>query len=212
MWPAGAKVSSVFITFEGGDGAGKSTQVRMLTDWLNAHGRPAMSTEEPGGTELGRVLRELILYGEDIDPRTEALLYAADRAHHIDTVVRPALAAGKIVVSDRYFDSSVAYQGVGRGLGAEWVERLNLWGAHELKPGLTILLDLDPQRLPERITRDLDRLERAGQEFHALTRQAFLDRAAAEPDRFVTIDAAPGVEEVAEAVRHVVRERLGLAE
>ena len=116
----------MFITFEGGDGAGKSTQVRMLTDWLNAHGRPAVSTEEPGGTELGRVLRELILYGEDMDPRTEALLYAADRAHHIDTVVRPALAAGKIVVSDRYFDSSVAYQGVGRGLGAEWVERLNL--------------------------------------------------------------------------------------
>lgn len=200
----------MFITFEGGDGAGKSTQVQILTEWLNAQGRKAIGTEEPGGTELGWALRDLILFGEDINPRAEALLYAADRSHHIDTVVRPALEAGTIVVADRYFDSSVAYQGVGRGLGAEWIERLNLWGAGDLKPDLTILLDLDVSKLPERITRDLDRLERAGEEFHQVTRQAFLDRAAAEPNRFVIIDAAPAVEEIAAQVRVVVAQKLGL--
>lgn len=182
----------------------------MLADWLNSLGHETIHTEEPGGTELGRKLRDLILFGDDMNPRAEALLYAADRSHHIDTVVRPALEAGTIVVSDRYFDSSVAYQGVGRGLGAEWIERINLWGTGELHPDLTILLDLDPKRLPERITRDLDRLERAGEEFHAKTRQAFLDRAAAHPDRFVVVDAAPGVEEVAARVRAVVAERMGL--
>lgn len=182
----------------------------MLTHWLGTQGYEAIRTEEPGGTELGRALRDLILFGEDMNPRAEALLYAADRSHHIDTVVRPALEAGAVVVADRYFDSSVAYQGVGRGLGAEWIERVNLWGAGELKPDLTILLDLDPRKLPERITRDLDRLERAGEEFHARTRQAFLDRAAGEPDRFVIIDAAPEIEEIAARIRVVVAERLGI--
>lgn len=201
----------MFITFEGGDGAGKSTQVRILTEWLNAQGREAIGTEEPGGTDLGRALRDLILFGEDMNPRAEALLYAADRSHHIDTVVRPALEAGKIVVADRYFDSSVAYQGVGRGLGAEWIEQINLWGAGELKPDLTILLDLEVSKLPERITRDLDRLERAGEEFHQVTRHAFLDRASADPNRFVIIDAASTVEEIAAQVRVVVAPKLGLS-
>lgn len=200
----------VFITFEGGDGAGKSTQTRMLAEWLNSTGRRAIATEEPGGTELGKALREVVLFGEDMNPRAEALIYAADRSHHIDTVVRPALEAGTIVVSDRYFDSSVAYQGVGRGLGAEWIEEVNLWGAGGLKPDLTILLDLDPVKLPERITRDLDRLERAGAEFHTRTREAFLDRARAHPERFVVVDASTGIEELAATVREVVAERLGI--
>lgn len=200
----------MFITFEGGDGAGKSTQVRLLTEWLTGLGHRVLATEEPGGTPMGRALRDLILHGEDMDPRTEALLYAADRAHHIDTVVRPALESGQIVVSDRYFDSSVAYQGVGRGLGAPWIEELNLWGAHGLKPDLTILLDLEAGKLPERITRSLDRLERAGAEFHEATRAAFLDRAAGEPERFVIVDAGPGIEQVAGEVRRAVQERLGL--
>ena len=200
----------MFITFEGGDGAGKSTQVRELSQWLSAQGYQVVQTGEPGGTELGKQIRDLVLFGGDINPRAEALLYAADRSHHIDTVVRPALEEGKIVVADRYLDSSVAYQGVGRGLGAEWIERVNLWGAGELKPDLTILLDLDPKKLPERITRDLDRLERAGEEFHAATRKAFLARAAAEPARFVVIDAARQIEEVRTQVRAAVAGKLGI--
>lgn len=207
---AGATVNHVFITFEGGDGSGKSTQARLLTEWLNSRGHQTIATEEPGGTDLGRALRELILFGDDMNPRAEALLYAADRSHHIHTVVRPALEAGTTVVSDRYFDSSVAYQGIGRGLGAEWIEELNLWGAGGLIPDLTILLDLDAKDLPVRITRDLDRLERAGEEFHARTRRAFLDRAAAHPGRFVIVDASPGIEEVEAQVRRIVTERLGI--
>lgn len=182
----------------------------MLVEWLAIRGRDAVATEEPGGTDLGRALRELILFGDDMNPRAEALLYAADRSHHVETLVRPALDAGRIVVSDRYLDSSVAYQGIGRGLGAEWIERINLWGAGDLLPDLTILLDLDPQSLPERITRDLDRLERAGSEFHARTRQAFLERARAHPERFIVVDAAPGIEDVAARVRAIVAERMGL--
>lgn len=203
-------MSTVFITFEGGDGSGKSTQARLLAEWLNSRGLPAIATEEPGGTELGRSLRDLILFGDDMNPRAEALLYAADRSHHIDTVVRPALDAGKIVVSDRYLDSSVAYQGIGRGLGAEWIEKVNLWGAGGLTPDITILLDLDSRDLPVRITRELDRLERAGEEFHARTRQAFLDRAAAHPERFVIVDASPGIEDVEASVRKIVSEKLGI--
>lgn len=186
--------------------------MQLLSEWIGDRGADVLCTEEPGGTQLGRELRTIILHGEDIDPRTEALLYAADRAHHIDTVVRPALEAGRIVVSDRYLDSSVAYQGVGRGLGAQWIEQLNLWGAHGLKPDVTILLDLDPRQLPERITRSLDRLERAGAQFHATTREAFLARARAEPERFVVVDAAPGVEEVAAQVRRAVAAKLGWQE
>lgn len=206
---AGAKVGGVFITFEGGDGAGKSTQVRILVEWLNSIDRPAIATEEPGGTVLGRGIRDLLLFGEEMNPRAEALLYAADRSHHADSVIRPALERGAIVVSDRYVDSSVAYQGIGRELGAEWVEKINLWGAGGLTPDLTILLDLDPRHLPERITRDFDRLERAGEDFHARTRQAFLDLAAAHPERVVVVEAARPVEEVAADVRAVVKRRLG---
>jgi len=198
----------VFISFEGGDGAGKTTQVARLAEWLRARGHEVVVTQEPGGTDLGRALRELILHGEEMNPRTEALLYAADRGHHVETVIAPALAAGRVVLTDRYLDSSVAYQGVGRGLGAERIEDLNLWAAGGLWPDLTILLDLDPARLPERVRGSLDRLERAGQEFHRLTREAFLTRAAAAPGRFVIVDAAARPEEVAERVREIVGERL----
>lgn len=203
------KVIVVFISFEGGDGAGKTTQIARLADWLRGQGHDVLVTREPGGTELGRALRELVLHGEEMNPRTEALLYAADRGHHVETVVAPALAAGRIVLTDRYLDSSVAYQGVGRGLGAERIEDLNVWAVGGLWPDLTILLDLDPAHLPERVQRSFDRLERAGQEFHRVTREAFLARAGAEPERFVVVDAAPRPDEVADRVRDVVAERLG---
>ncbi|MPV48929.1 dTMP kinase [Pseudactinotalea sp. HY158] len=198
----------MFISFEGGDGAGKTTQVGLLAEWLTERGHDPLITREPGGTELGRSLRDLILHGGDMDPRTEALLYAADRAHHVDSLVRPALAAGRVVLTDRYLDSSVAYQGVGRGLGAERVEDLNRWAVGGLLPDLTLLLDLDPARLPDRLQRAFDRLERAGQEFHRATREAFLARAAAAPERFVIMDAGARPEQLADRIRAVVSARL----
>ncbi|HLS01871.1 MAG TPA: dTMP kinase [Beutenbergiaceae bacterium] len=200
----------MFITFEGGDGAGKTTQVRMLVEWLSAGGKQVVQTLEPGGTPLGQALRELVLFGEDMNPRAEALLYAADRSHHVDTVIRPALDAGKVVVCDRYIDSSVAYQGMGRGLGERWVEELNLWAVEGLRPDVTFLLDLDPLVTHQRISRQMDRLERAGHDFHVRTREAFLARAQAEPDRFVVIDAQASPEQVHAVVRQDVAPRLGL--
>lgn len=187
----------VFISFEGGDGAGKSTQVRLLAQWFAERGREVVVTFEPGDTALGAQLRQLVQHGEDLDPRTEALLYAADRAHHVTTVVRPALERGAVVITDRYLDSSVAYQGSGRALGAEEVERLSLWATEGLLPGLTVLLDLDPVVGAARITRSLDRIESAGDEFHLAVREAFRSRAAADPSgRFLVLDATSSPEEL----------------
>ena len=189
--------AGVFISFEGGDGAGKSTQVRLLADWFAALGREVVVTFEPGDTALGAQLRELVQHGEDLDPRTEALLYAADRAHHVATVVRPALERGAVVITDRYLDSSVAYQGSGRALGADEVERLSLWATQGLLPALTVLLDLDPVVGAGRITRSLDRIERAGDEFHRAVRDAFLARARAdETERWLVLDATRAPEDL----------------
>jgi dTMP kinase len=203
----------LFLSFEGGDGAGKSTQSRLLGEWLTGRGLTVVLTREPGGTELGQVLRREILHGGHVDPRTEALLYAADRAHHVASLVRPALDAGSVVVTDRYLDSSVAYQGTGRDLGADEVERLSLWATGGLLPALTVLLDLDPaaglSRLRERPDRP-DRLESAGDDFHRRTREAFLGRAAADPGRWLVLDAARPVEAVAADVRGRVAALLGL--
>ena len=133
----------IFITFEGGDGTGKSTQVRLLTEWLTEQGRAVVTTREPGGTEVGTALRDIVLHHRgEIDPRAEALLYAADRAQHIGTLVRPALERGDVVVQDRYIDSSVAYQGAGRVLDAAEIKRISLWATGDLIPDLTVLLDL----------------------------------------------------------------------
>src|SRR4051812_40080006 len=194
----------LFVSFGGGDGAGKSTQARLLGDWLRGLGREVVLTREPGGTELGVQLRDAVLHGGHVDARTEALLYATDRAHHVATVVRPALARGAAVVTDRYLDSSVAYQGSGRDLGADEVERLSLWAVDGLLPALTVLLDLDPVAGRARLTGEPDRLERAGDEFHRRTREAFLGRAAADPGRWLVLDATRPVDELAEAIRQRV--------
>ena len=136
----------LFLSFEGGEGVGKSTQARLLGVWLHDRlGREVVLTREPGGTALGVELRNAVLHGEDLDPRTEALLYATDRAHHVHSLVRPALARGAVVITDRYLDSSVAYQGNGRDLGTAEVERLSLWAVEGLLPQVTVLLDLDPR-------------------------------------------------------------------
>ena len=190
----------VFVSFEGGDGVGKSTQVALLGHHLATLGREVVVTREPGGTPLGLELRRAVLHGEDLDPRTEALLYAADRAHHVASLVRPALERGAVVLTDRYLDSSVAYQGSGRGLGADEVEQLSLWAVRGLLPDLTVLLDLDPVVGLARLTGDPDRLESAGDEFHRATREAFLARAAADPGRWLVVDAALPADEVAALV------------
>jgi dTMP kinase len=197
----GAGARGLFVSFEGGDGAGKSTQVSRLGEWVRSLGREVVLTREPGGTELGLALRDALLHGDHVDPRAEALLYAADRAHHVASVVRPALERGAVVITDRYLDSSVAYQGGGRDLGADEVEKLSLWATHGLLPRLTVLLDLDPASGRARLTGDPDRLERAGNAFHRRTREAFLTRAAADPVRWLVLDASRGIDELAAAVR-----------
>ncbi len=201
----GGTASGLFITLEGGDGSGKSTQAELLTAWLTEVGHTVLRTREPGGTDLGVELREIVLHRRgDIAPRAEALLYAADRAHHIATKVRPALARGEIVIQDRYLDSSVAYQGAGRVLDGMEVRDLSLWATEGLLPDVTILLDLDESvgraRLDRARTR-YDRLEAEKIEFHARVRASYLELAAAEPERFLVLDATASVESIASAVR-----------
>ena len=187
-------MTGFFITLEGGDGSGKSTQARLLAEWCENRGREVVFSREPGGTELGVQLRELVLHSTGyMTPRTEALLYAADRAQNIATVVRPALERGAVVIQDRYIDSSVAYQGAGRVLGADEIRALSMWATENLVPDLTIVLDLDPEagrtRLDASRTR-FDRLESEKNEFHERVRAAYLHMAAEDPQRFIVIDAA----------------------
>ncbi|MGW4927967.1 dTMP kinase [Agromyces sp. NPDC004153] len=202
----------VFITLEGGDGSGKTTQAELLREWLSGEGRTVVRTREPGGTEVGVEIREIVLHHRgDISPRAEALLYAADRAHHVATVVRPALERGEIVIQDRYIDSSVAYQGVGRVLDPEAVRGLSEWATEGLAPDLTILLDLDADaargRLDESRTR-YDRLEAEASEFHDRVRAAYLALAEAEPGRFLVVDASRPVDEIAGDIRGRVADLL----
>ncbi|GAA2178762.1 dTMP kinase [Leucobacter tardus] len=192
-------MSGLFITLEGGDGAGKSTQVELLQAWLEARGHEVVRTREPGGTMLGVELRKLLLHGEHVDPRAEALLYAADRAQHIATIVRPALERGAIVVQDRYIDSSLAYQGAGRVLDIADVRRLSDWATEGLQPRVTAILDIAPQdAAARRHARGgaADRLESEAATFHEAVRDGFLAIAAADPDRCVVIDATLPVDEV----------------
>ncbi|WP_293696054.1 dTMP kinase [uncultured Agrococcus sp.] len=205
-------MNGLFITFEGGDGSGKSTQSRLLAEWLEGRGREVVATREPGGTDLGREIRQLVMHGKDhVDERAEALLYAADRAHHVATVVRPALERGAVVLQDRYFDSSVAYQGVGRSLAADEVREVSMWAVRGLVPHATVLLDLDPEVGMQRLSGRgaLDRLEAAGAEFHRRVRDAYLGLAEQEPQRFLVVDAAGDVDEIQAAIRARVVALLG---
>ncbi|WP_182046016.1 dTMP kinase [Curtobacterium sp. ME26] len=204
-----------FITLEGGDGAGKTTQAALLTDWLEASGRTVVRTREPGGTDLGQRIREMVLHERGhVAPRAEALLYAADRAHHVETVVRPALERGEVVLQDRYIDSSVAYQGVARGLGADRIRSVSEWAADGLAPDLTVLLDLDVTVGRARVAAargdTFDRLESEAAAFHETVRGAFLDAAAAEPARFLVVDASAPAEDVQRAVRTAVGALVGI--
>ncbi|GAA1968376.1 dTMP kinase [Microbacterium deminutum] len=195
----------LFVTFEGGDGVGKTTQAALLEEWLTTEGMTVVRTREPGGTDVGRLIRDIVLHHRgEVAPRAEALLYAADRAHHVETVVRPALARGDIVIQDRYLDSSVAYQGAGRVLGRDEVRDLSVWATGGLLPDLTVLLDLDPDDARRRLDADdkpFDRLESEQDEFHVRVRAEFLALAAAEPERFLVLDAARSADELAAEVR-----------
>lgn len=205
-------MTGLWITLEGGDGTGKTTQSALLEEWLVGRGRTVVRTREPGGTEVGVLIRDIVLHHRgEVSDRAEALLYAADRAHHVATVVRPALERGDVVIQDRYLDSSVAYQGAGRVLGREEVRDLSLWAADGRLPQLTVLLDLDPAAARARLDADdkpFDRLESERGDFHRRVREEYLALAAAEPQRFLVLDAARPAAELAAAVRARVEELL----
>lgn len=205
-------MSGLFISFEGIDGVGKSTQIDLLEKHLGELGRKTLRTLEPGGTELGVEIRHLLLHRKgEVAPRAEALLYAADRAHHVATKVRPALEAGTDVLIDRYLDSSVAYQGAGRELDAKQIRDLSLFAVEGLLPNLTILLDLDAQASLARRAKtgqEPDRLEREKVEFFEAVRRGYLDLAAAEPQRFFIVDARLSIAEMAALIRDRVDELL----
>ena len=197
-------MTGFFVVFEGGDGVGKTTQVDLLAGHLRAPtggGYDVLVTREPGGTPLGEQLRKAVMHGDHVAPRAEALLYAADRSHHIHAKVRPALERGAVVVQDRYLDSSIVYQGGARGLGDE-IERISLWATEGLLPHLTIVLDMEP--VSDRMDRELDRVERETTEHRALIRDAFLKLAARTPERYAVIDAARTIQEVAADVSAAV--------
>ena len=192
----------LFIAFEGGDGAGKSTQVRLLADALRLLGRTVSVTRQPGGTDLGQSIRDLVLHGDHVSPRAEALLFAADKAHHVDVLVRPALDRGEVVVTDRYTDSSVAYQGAGRDLGAVEVHDLQMWAVDGLTPDLTVVVDISAQEGRRRRGDVHDRLESEGDPFHDSIRAHFLAVAAGSPRRYLVVDGAARPEEAHDLVMH----------
>ena len=197
----------MFVTFEGLDGSGKTTQVDLLRERLEAEGLEVVATREPGGTELGEQIRDLLLHGGHVTSWAEALLYAASRAQHVDEVIRPALERDAAVVCDRYLDSSVAYQGVGRGLGIDRVLDLNLAAVDGLLPDRTFLLRLDPGEVAARIARDHDRLEREDDDFRRRVDAGYRELAARFPERIVFLDAMRPVEELAEEIHGALRIR-----
>ncbi|MFF1710854.1 dTMP kinase [Streptomyces sp. NPDC058268] len=210
----GIAATGFFIALEGGDGAGKSTQAEALAEWIRAKGHEVVVTREPGATPVGKRLRSILLdvSSAGLSHRAEALLYAADRAEHVDTVVRPALERGAVVISDRYIDSSVAYQGAGRDLSPTEIARISRWATAGLVPHLTVLLDVAPEAARERFTEAPDRLESEPAEFHARVRAGFLTLAAADPGRYLVIDAAQEPEAVTTVARHRLDLMLPLSE
>jgi dTMP kinase len=198
--------TGVFVCFEGGEGSGKSTQAKLLEGWLRDQGYAVRLTFEPGDTEVGRRVRQIVLdpaTGE-LSDRTETLLYAADKAEHVDTIVQPALDRGEVVVTDRYVDSLLAYQGAGRALDVLAVEEVARWATGDLRPHLTVLLDLEPEHGFDRFE-ERDRIEGESVEFHQRVRAAFLAIAEADADHYLVLDARAPMDEIAAAVRERVR-------
>ena len=193
----GAPTKGIFIVFEGGEGIGKSTQSRLLKQWLEQEGESVVLSREPGGSDLGVEIRKILLSHStgEISPRAEALLYAADRAHHVFSVIRPALAAGQVVISDRYFDSSIAYQGAGRILEPGEVARISRWATESLFPTLTVIIDL-PAEIGLARLKSKDRLESQPLAFHERVRQEFLQLALLDPERYFIVDGNQSIEDI----------------
>jgi len=207
--PSLANPRGYFITLEGGDGAGKSTQAAILAAWISSeYGREVVRTYEPGDSKLGQQLRHLIQHGDDMDERTEALLFAADRAHHVATVIRPALARGAVVICDRYIDSSVAYQGAGRALHPQQVADLSKWATAGLQPDVTILFDIAPEQAVARLTGTKDRIEGAGLEFQRRVRAGYSELVTANPSRWLVIPATGSINTVAGLAQAALKPRL----
>lgn len=202
MSPGVYAAAGLFVCFEGGEGSGKSTQSVALRDRLVERGHDVVLTFEPGDTEVGRKVREIVLSPEtgELADETEALLYAADKSEHLRRVVRPALARGAVVITDRYVDSLLAYQGAGRALDPGQLEQMVRWATGDLRPHLTVLLDLDPAAGLTRFA-ERDRIEGEPLEFHQRVRDAFLRLAATDPEHYLVLDARAEVEDIAEAVR-----------
>ena len=197
----GAPVQGVFIAFEGGEGTGKSTQSKLLKKWLEKEGEEVVLSREPGGTDLGQGLRKILLGHETgaISPRAEALLYAADRAHHVFATIRPALDRGDVVITDRYFDSSIAYQGAGRVLQPNEVARISRWATESLFPTLTIIIDM-PADIGLGRLKSRDRLEAEPLAFHERVRNEFLQIAAMDPERYLIVDGLQDIDDIHEQI------------
>ena len=204
-WPGSYADTGVFVCFEGVDGSGKSTQSGLLRDWLQEQGYAVLLTFEPGDTIVGRELRRVVLSPEtgQLSDRTETLLYAADKSEHVDTVVLPALHRGDVVITDRYVDSTLAYQGAGRSLVPGEVEHVARWATHDLRPHLTVVLDLDPRRGLSRFA-GRDRIEGESIEFHERVRDAFLEMAQADPAHYLVLDARADIDQIAARIRAAV--------
>lgn len=195
----------LFITFEGGDGCGKTTQIKLLDEYLRNKGYKTLLTREPGSKGLGIKLREILLnYDGEVSPVCESFLFLADRAQHVDCIIKPALEEGVIVLCDRHTDSTVAYQGYGRGLDLEQIYQLNKIATSGLKPDLTVVLDVDVETSQKRVGSEKDRMESAGVEFFERVRQGFLEIAKQEPDRVKVVDSTQSIEKIHEQILELV--------
>jgi dTMP kinase len=202
-------MSSLFISLEGGEGAGKSTQARLLAQFLTDRGHQVLLTREPGGTSLGATIRQLFLQSEYLTPMTELFLLMSDRSHHVNQLIRPSLLAGKIVITDRFVDSTVAYQGFGHGIDRDWIDQLNYQATGGLMPQLTFWLDVPPHLGLERAsmkTPHQDRMEKLNLQFHQSVRQGFETVWQREPDRVKRIDGSLSVESVSQSIRNLLEQ------
>lgn len=198
-------MTGLFITFEGADGCGKTTQMNLLADYLRNKGVDVVTTLEPGGQYVCQKIRELVLlYKGEVSPKCEAFLYLASRAQNVDFVVRPAVDSGKIVLCDRHIDSTIAYQGYGRGIDLKQLKEQNDLATSNFKPNLTLVFDIDVETSQSRVGKEKDRLEAEGKEFHERVRQGYLEIAKNEPDRVKVIDAKDTIENIFEQVKEIV--------